>query len=118
MLERATQKGTSDIVFSCRQSLVFKGDSAASRRADLRAITLPPGLMRLHYSSSVDVCQPYPTDSHFPCRGNKPVPCTRPGRYGLPVPGFTKPQFSTFVREDLRSSDRFLLPHFIPPDKS
>src|SRR5215469_5491383 len=32
MLERATQKGTSDIVFSCHQSLVSKGEPASSRQ--------------------------------------------------------------------------------------
>src|SRR5271170_5791617 len=85
MLERATQKGTSDIVFSCHQSLVFKGDSAASRRADLRAITLPPGLMRLHYSSSVNVCQPIRPIPTFVAAGISQFSCTRPGQYGLPA---------------------------------
>ena len=32
MLERATQKGTSDIVFSCHQSPEFKDDPASSRQ--------------------------------------------------------------------------------------
>src|SRR3984885_12346987 len=98
-------------------SLVFKGDSAASRRADLRAITLPPGLMRLHYSSSVDVCQPIRPIATFVAAGISQFSCARPGPYGLPVPGFAKPQFSTFVCEDLKSSHRFLLPDFVTPDK-
>src|ERR1700728_2787308 len=118
MLERAMQKGTSDIVFSCHQSLVFKGASAASRRADLRAITLPPGLMRLHYSSSADVCQPILPIPTFVAAGISQFCCTRPSQYGLPVLGFAKPQFSTFVCEDLMSSDRFLLLDFVTPVKS
>src|ERR1700734_1365831 len=117
MLKRATQEGTSDIVFSCHLSLVFKGDSAASRRADLRAITLPPGLMRLHYSSSVDVCQPIRPIPTFVAAGISQFSCTRPGQYGLPVLGFAKPQFSTFVCEDLKSSDRFFRPAFVPLEK-
>src|SRR5579863_2248197 len=53
MLERATQKGTSDLVFSYHQCLVCKGDPASSRRADPRATLLSSGPMRRHYSSSV-----------------------------------------------------------------
>jgi hypothetical protein len=74
--------------------------------------------MRLHYSSSVDVCQPIRPIPTFVAAGISQFSCTRPGQYGLPVLGFAKPQFSTFVCEDLKSSDRFLLPDFVTPDKS
>jgi hypothetical protein len=76
----------------------------------------PPGLMRLHYSSSVNVCQPIRPIPTFVAAGISQFSCTRPGQYGLPVLGFAKPQFSTFVCEDLKSSDRFLLPDFVTPD--
>jgi hypothetical protein len=69
--------------------------------------------MRLHYSSSVDVCQPIRPIPTFVAAGISQFSCTRPGQYGLPVLGFAKPQFSTFVCEDLKSSDRFLLPDFV-----
>src|SRR5271169_4402186 len=74
--------------------------------------------MRLHYSSSVDVCKPIRPIPTLVAAGISQFSCTRPGQYGLPVLGFAKPQFSTFVCEDLKSSDRFLLPDFITPDKS
>jgi len=48
----------------------------------------PPGLMWLHYSSSVDVRQPIRT---FVAAGISQFSCTRPGQYGLPVLGFAAP---------------------------
>src|SRR5471032_249654 len=49
MPERATQKGTSDIVLSCPQSLYSQGDPASSRQ---RIAQLTLGTMQLRITSS------------------------------------------------------------------
>ena len=49
--------------------------------------------MRVHYSSSVDMCQPILPIPTFVAAGIKQLSCTRPGRCGLPVLGFVKPNY-------------------------